>query len=72
MIDETGKPETTLLCKRIVLDVWAAAIINYIPSYSREIRRDWWWHYAWCDIILPYLKEQIDDRLVSPEKIKLG
>ncbi len=63
-----GEPEATLLCKDC-MDVWAAAIINYIHAYDPEIVVIGGGIMRSADIILPYLKERID-RLVWARKIK--
>lgn len=61
-----GEPEATLLCQDC-MDVWAAAIINYIHAYDPEIIVIGGGIMRSADIILPYLKERIDRLVWSPE-----
>ena len=66
-----GEPEATLLCKDC-MDVWAAAIINYIHAYDPEIVVIGGGIMRSADIILPYLKERIDRLVWAPEnKVKI-
>ena len=61
-----GEPEATLLCKDC-MDVWAAAIINYIHAYDPEVIVMGGGIMRSADIILPYLKERIDRLVWAPE-----
>lgn len=61
-----GELEATLLCQDC-MDVWAAAIINYIHAYDPEIIVIGGGIMRSADIILPYLKERIDRLVWSPE-----
>ena len=61
-----GEPEATLLCKDC-MDVWAAAVINYIHAYDPEIVVIGGGIMRSADIILPYLKERIDRLVWAPE-----
>lgn len=61
-----GEAEATLLCKEC-MDVWAAAIINYIHAYDPEMIVIGGGIMRSADIIVPYLQERIDRLVWSPE-----
>lgn len=61
-----GETEATLLCKEC-MDVWAAAIINYIHAYDPEMIVIGGGIMRSADIIVPYLKERIDRLVWAPE-----
>ena len=66
-----GEAEATLLCKEC-MDVWAAAIINYIHAYDPEIIVMGGGIMRSADIILPYIKERVDRLVWAPEyKVKI-
>lgn len=54
------------------MDVWAAAIINYIHAYDPEIIVMGGGIMRSADIILPYIKERVDRLVWAPEyKVKI-
>lgn len=61
-----GETEAMLLCKEC-MDVWAAAIINYIHAYDPEMIVIGGGIMRSADIIVPYLKERIDRLVWAPE-----
>ncbi len=61
-----GETEATLLCKEC-MDVWAAAIINYIHAYDPEIVIIGGGIMKSADIIIPYLKERVNRLAWAPK-----
>lgn len=66
-----GDPEATVICREC-MDVWAAAIVNYIHAYDPEVIVIGGGIMKSADLIIPYLRERIDDLVWSPESKKVA
>lgn len=65
-----GEAEATLLCTEC-MDVWAAAIVNYIHAYDPEVIVMGGGIMKSGDIIIPYIRNRIDQLVWCPQSKKV-
>lgn len=65
-----GNEEAALICREC-MDVWAAGIVNYIHAYDPEVIIIGGGIMKSGDIILPYIRDRIDQLVWCPESKKV-